>query len=172
MYSSDDDPRRFLANATKVANTILAGGAAISLVALIYNLYHYGWTGQRQFAAFIGGAWYYALPALLVALLLASLRLKPAYKIAVAVLSFVLTTSAYGVEVYLNVLEHARFRPDKPLLAIEGESKEVKQQAAKIAKQFGVDVDTRDRIQVIEEFAKQGIEAVPDHPSHLQPADR
>jgi hypothetical protein len=161
MYSSDDDPRRFLANATKVANTILAGGAAISLVALIYNLYLYGWTGQRQFATFMGGAWYYALPALLVALLIASLRLKPAYKIAVAVLSFVLTTSAYGVEVYLNVLEHARFRPDKPLLAIEGESKEVKQQAAKIAKQFGVDVDTRDRIQVIEEFANQGIEAVP-----------
>jgi len=152
---------QILARAAKGANLVLIGGGSASLIVLAYLLYYYGWTGRRHFATPTGVGWYFVLPIAIFAVLLISLRFKPSYRITAAVLSLVLTTSMYGVELYLNALEHARFRPDKALLALEGESTEVKQQAAKIAKQFGVDVDTRDSIEVIEEFAKQGVEAVP-----------
>jgi len=149
------------AGAVVSANLILMAGIAVSLGALFYLVYYYGWTGRRHFADPIGAGWYFGVPITILAVLFASLRLKPSYKIATAVSGFALGMAVYGVELYLNILQHARFGADKALLALDGESKEVKREAARIAKQFGVDVDTRDRLQVIEDFAKQGIEAVP-----------
>jgi hypothetical protein len=148
------------AKAAKVADIILGGGGVTSFLILFYVIYYYGWTGQRQFVNLIGPALYYGFPAVLVVLLFACLRLRADHKVNLAIFFVALVTSLYGVELFLNL-----FRPvlePKPIWLLEGASKEEKQKAAaKIAKQFGIEFDTRDRIEVIADLRKRGIDAVP-----------
>ena len=157
---------KFLAKAVTVANVILAGAGLVSLLVLFYCIYYYGWTGQRTLTSPVGIAMYYVLPMSVAVLLFGSLRLKSSYRITLAISCLLLTASAYGLEVFLQ-------RSDAtPSLSQIGAmpANEKSKMAAKLAKQFGIDIDTRYRHEVIADLRKQGIEAVPQVllPVHLE----
>ena len=147
----------FLAKAVTVADIILAGAGFVSLLVLLYCIYYYGWTGQGTLTSPVGIAMCYVLPISVAVLLFGSLRLKSSYRITLAIACLLLTGSAYGLEVFLQ-------RSDAtPSLSQIGAmpANEKTKIATKVAKQFGIDIDTRYRHEVITDLRKQGIEAVP-----------
>jgi PAS domain S-box-containing protein len=146
----------------KIATTVLAGGAFFCLLALLYVFYYYGWTAQRGFIAPFGMVLYFVVPAVLTSLLMGFLRRSPEFKVNAALVCVSLAASVYGLELFLRVLDPALLEPGKPLLAdIERGSKQQRQKAADSAKQFGVNVDFRDRLDVISDLRRRGTDAVP-----------
>ena len=71
-------PRR--RGATMAANLMLAGAGGLCSLAFLYFLYHYSWTGDRQFTSAFGPLIYYVVPASLSVLFFLSLRLRPGPK--------------------------------------------------------------------------------------------
>lgn len=152
---------KILSGATKLADIALSSAGLGSILLLFYVLYYYGWTGQRQFSNFTGFALYYGLPASLAVLLFSCLLLKKDYKINVALFCLSLAGSFYAAELILEILSPALSAP-RPIWVFDGESKQEKQQkAAKIEREFGVRFDTRERIEVIADLKKQGVDSVP-----------
>jgi hypothetical protein len=97
----------------------------------------------------------------LAVLLFSCLLLKRDYKINVALFCLSLAGSFYAAELVLEVFSPA-LSTQRPIWLFDGESKQEKQQrAAKIEKEFGVRFDTRERIEVIADLKKQGVDAVP-----------
>ena len=143
---------QFLVSAGKAANIILTAGGVLSLLVLIRLLYQYGWTGEKAFATSTGVVVYLIIPVVVGALLFASLRLQPTYKIIVSVLCISIVTSAYGAELLMLVPEDTSW-----IEAPIGRKNEV----AQLAKRYGVDFDTREPSQVLTDLRKQGVEAVP-----------
>lgn len=139
------------AKLTKLADAVLIVGGIFSLFVLSYFLYRYYWTGASQFSGSMGMMLYYVVPAGVAALLFASLRLRPAYKIALAILCLSLTASLYVAEYFLFVSE-------KPVWV--GVPKEKKNEITQLARQYGVDFDTRDNLEVLADLQRQGVEAV------------
>jgi hypothetical protein len=66
----------------------------------------------------------------------------------------------YGLEVFLHLMD-PKLGSSMPIWALDGASQERKDKAAEFFKQFGVQFDFRDRLEVIADFQKHGIEAVP-----------
>ena len=146
----------------KIATIFLAGGAFLCLFMLLYVFYYYGWTAQRGFSSPLGMILYYGVPAVLASLLFAFSRRSPEFRVNAALVCVSLTASVYGLELFLRVLDPALLELGKPLLAdIVGGSKQQRQKAADSAKQFGVNVDFRDRLDVITDLRRQGTDAVP-----------
>lgn len=142
--------------ALRPAKFFLMLAGVLSLLALSYVVYSYAWTGQRQSTGVV--LLYYVVPAVLVIILFAALWLKPAYQIIVAICAFSLAASAYGVELFLQVSDPTSFLSQKPIMTLP--ANERKRMAAKLTKQFGVEIDTRDRHQVIADLREQSIDAV------------
>ena len=138
--------------ATKVANVILAGGGVGSALLWCYVLYHYGWTEERHLVGSVGIVVYYVFPPGLAALLFASIRLKPVYKITLAVLCLFMTASLYAVELFIPVPARTAW--------VEA-PREERNEFVRLAKQHGVDFDTRDSAEVIADLREKGVEAVP-----------
>ena len=148
---------KFLEKTVTLANIILAGAGFVCLLALFYCIYYYGWTGQRTFTSPVGIAMYYVVPMSVAVLLFGSLRLKSSYRITLAISCLVLTASAYGLEVFL---QRSDSTPSlSQIMALPANEKT--KMAAKVAKQFGIDIDTRYRHEVIADLRNQSIEAVP-----------
>jgi hypothetical protein len=124
------------------ANLVIGGAAVFCVGTLLYSIYYYSWTHERYFTSTIGPVLYYLLPAALAGLLLASLWLEPSSRIN---LSFLLVST--GVSIYAIELLLA-------FLSID--------ERVKIAKEFGVAFDTRSKLEVIVDLAKQHISAVPN----------
>ena len=143
---------QFLASAAKVANIILTAGGVLSLLVLLRLLYQYGWTGEKEFASSMGVAVYCIIPTIVGALLFASLRLRPTYKIILSVLCISIVTSAYGAELFMLASEDKSW-VEAPI----GRKNEVVQ----LAKRYDVDFDTREPSQVLADLRKQGVKAVP-----------
>src|SRR5262245_19049080 len=150
---------RFLEKGTNVANIILGGAGVASLLALLYFFYHYSWTGERKFDSSMGVVLYYLVPAGIAGLLFASLKLKAGYKINLAILSVSLAASVLAVELFLQLSNASA--PELVVWQVQGQSEERKQRTREFARQYGVDFDTRDRIEILGELRKGGVDAVP-----------
>jgi len=134
-----------------IASLFLVGAGVASCFVLAYFLYQYTWTG-RQFGSFRGPVLYYILPATSALVFFSSLRLKPLYRTRLAILCGSLGVAAYVADVFLSALQKAAW----------GEvTKSRKQEVLNLAKQYGVDFDTRDNTEVIADLRKRGVEAVP-----------
>lgn len=151
---------RFLEKAANVANIILGVGGVASLFALLYFFYEYGWTRERKFNTPMGVVLYYVVPAGVAGLLFASLKLKSSYKINLAILSVSLAASVFCVELILHLSNSSV--PKLAVWQIQGQSKEKKERTREFARQYGVDFDTRDPIEVVDALRKGGVDAVPD----------
>jgi len=115
---------------------------------------------------------YYVVPGGLAALLFASLILKPRCKINLTLLYLSITVFVYGTELFLRLPSPGIFRPRSYkdlyvlLTSVDRTTRGEKRILANLAAQFGVDVDTRDRLEVIADFRKRGTQAVPAiHPA-------
>jgi len=143
----------------RAADIVLLGGTALSLAAIGYLLYYYSWTGQAQFGSPRRFVSYYVILVMIAALMLACLRLKLTYRINVAIFSVSLFLSIYFTEVCLTYAGHT-WRGTTALWGIDS----IMTRPAEIAKleaDFGVKIDARPRAEVIKEFHRQGIAAVP-----------
>jgi len=97
---------------------------------------------------------YYILPAVLAGLLLVSLRLEPPSRINLSLLLVSIAVSIYAVELLLAFSSFLLFETTVKKAEIA--------KKATIAKEFGVDFDTRSKLEVIVDLAKQNIYAVPN----------
>jgi PAS domain S-box-containing protein len=67
------------------ANIVLASGGVFCLLVSLYVFYHYGWSGQKQFASRFGIVAYFVFPAVVAALFFLSLRLRRIHKVNIAI---------------------------------------------------------------------------------------
>jgi hypothetical protein len=141
----------FLNKLGGLATLMLAGAGAVCLLVFLYFLYYYGWTEQRRFSSWSGVLIYYAVPALMAALLFASLRLSAATRINIA-----LALYSVGIAVYL--LEAAASVWFRLPSVTQSEFRNV---MAKAAAAQGEDFDTRSEMQFIKDLRSQGIDAGP-----------
>jgi hypothetical protein len=142
----------FFKSATGAADIILAGAGVGAVLVLCYSLYHYAWIGERQVIAWSGVAAYFIVPALVAALLFASLRMRSTYKIAAAVFCLLMVASVYVAEVVM-------FAPDESGWVEVPAGKKV--EAIRLAKEHGIEFDTRNSFEVIADLRQRGVEAVP-----------
>jgi PAS domain S-box-containing protein len=146
----------------KLANIVLGGGALLLTLVLFYFIYYYEWTAQRQFTKSISKLIYYFIPIGLAGFLFASLRLKPSYKINLAIFVVSVAVSLLSMELFLELSNPTSAGPRKPvMLNLMEYSTDKKKDAAELTKKFGVEIDTRSAGDVIASLQKAGIDAVP-----------
>ena len=146
----------------KIANIVLFAGGVVCLLILFYLIYHYAWTGERHFVSHVGMILYYGLPGSLAALLFTSLRLSPSFRGKLALVLLSTCISLYTVELILVYFDPATFGIKRSLWFPPQTKAELKA-IVNVAKQFGVDFDTRSKLQIIAELRQRGISAVPRH---------
>jgi PAS domain S-box-containing protein len=146
---------------------LVSGGVFCSLVSL-YIFYHYGWSGQEKFASRFGMVVYFVFPAVLAALFFLSLRLGRIHKVKLAIFFLSSAISIYTVELFLTYSDLTVLPPGALWGAGQMRSQREKNAIVKLAKQFGVEFDTRTKLEIISELRKQGVDAVPSvNPSGL-----
>jgi hypothetical protein len=153
--------KEFSARATRIANIILAGGGVLWIFVFLYFLYHYGWLKDRRFTDSSGVVLYYLLPVGLAILLIASLKLKPAHRVNLAILYLSITASFYLAESFLCLTGSTLSKSKRPVMFDIRDSEEKQKEAAELTKKFGVEIDTRESQEVITDLHEKGIDAVP-----------
>src|SRR5262249_20111596 len=133
---------QFTVTAARVSNIILAAGGAVLLFIFLYFVYYYDWTEQRHFVTSLGVALYYVLPAGLACLLFASVKLKPTYRINLTLLCISLIMSSYGVELIVELSGSGR--TEEPKMSRLRDSDQKEKEAARLAEQFGRNIDLRE----------------------------
>jgi hypothetical protein len=144
-----------------VANVVLIISATALALTFFYFFYRYSWIADRQFTSWRGMLIYYVVPAVLAALLFAALRLKRDYRINLAIVWVALVLSVYGGELVLDLIEPPLFRSGLPIMDALRRSEDKRKLAARLTRQFGVEIDTREMLEVITDLSAKGIDAVP-----------
>jgi hypothetical protein len=140
--------KEFLA---KIANIVLSAGGISCLAVLAYFVYYYSWTGQRSFMSPVGLIVYYGLPGLLAIAFFASLRLPASQRINIALCCASVALTIYTVEVTMALWFSL------PSVRVS----QYHRSLVKAANALGVKYDSRTRGDVIDDFRKRGIDAVP-----------
>src|SRR5688572_7576802 len=118
--------------AARLAAIVLMAGGIVCLLAFFYFVYWYVWTHEREFTGAAGIVMGIVLPGVLASALFASLRLRPAYRVGLAIFCISLLFSVYGLELLLLALQ-----------------------------KFGPHFDARTRLEVVAHLRNRGIDAVP-----------
>jgi len=130
---------------TRAANAVLAVSGMASVLVLLYLFDQYGWTAQRRFTSAAGIGWYFGVPAVVACVCFAELWLRPAQKIAAAVITLALIVVVFGIEAFLSA------RGSDPVSRLE-----------KLVRTApGGFVETRDMDQVVADARRAGVNAVP-----------
>ncbi len=141
---------------TAAVNLVLAGAAAVCLLALAYFFYHYGWTGEREFSSGQGPFLYYLLPAALAALFVRSLWFAPRSKARLALVTASSVLALYAVEIVMDAgsttVERTIWSPTTDIEM---------QELVEVATRHGVTYDTRSQLQVVADMRASGVNAVP-----------
>jgi hypothetical protein len=135
-----------------IANGVLGAGGALCLAVLSYFVYYYYWTGQRSFTSPAGAFVYLVLPALLAIALFSALRVAESHRLNLALCLFSVFLTVYMVEA-----STALWSSLPSVIARQNHQSKI--EAA--AKALGVKYDDRTRAEVIDDFRKRGIDAVP-----------
>lgn len=156
-----------LVKAARLANIILGAGGLFCALVWVYSIYYYFWTGERYLTSPVGTILYLIFPAVLSSLLFASFRLRPSHKVNLALFFFSTGVSIYALELFLVSLSSEDERSlvfDLLATTREKQVREEVQEMVKVAKKFGVEFDTRTKLEVITDLEKKGINAVPAIP--------
>jgi hypothetical protein len=153
--SNRDD---LLSKIAKIADVLLIAGSALGFLMTIYVIYYYSLSGQRAPLGTIS-TMIYSVPAGISVLLLGALWWTPSNKINLTMVVIACAISLYTTEIFLRLWN----QDSRPVwLMIHGLLEAEKQRAAmKIEKQFGGKFDIRDRMEVIADLQKNGVQAVP-----------
>ena len=121
-----------------------------------YCVYHYVWTGFRQFDSALNIVLFICLPLVLALLALISLRLSPAAKVSIALLWSSAMASIYALEALIalwpSLLGSA---------ALNAAPEKDKNEIGQVPASFGVKFDTREVIEVVIDARARGVDAVP-----------
>src|SRR5262249_24341079 len=102
---------------------------------------------------------YFAVPAILAILSFAALRLRAEHQVRLATGFLLMALSISGVESFLTfVYSGTDAFQQTPLLGIPMDKR--KKVAAKLAREFGREIDIRDTDEVINDLRERGIDAV------------
>jgi PAS domain S-box-containing protein len=141
----------------RIANIILAGGASFCIFVSFYVIYYYGLASERYFSAPLGIGLYCIFPAVLASLLFGFLRRSGEFKVNAALVCASVALSVYVAELMLPF-----FTSSSPVLWGEADYDEkTKKEIVALANKFGVDFDTRTMLEMVTDFRKRNIEAVP-----------
>jgi lysophospholipase L1-like esterase len=134
-----------------VADALLVMGAIVCFVAVAYVFYMYAWTGQRHFIGTGGPYLYYGVPATLGVLLLASLWLRPAHRINIALCLCSISVCFYVLEFGTSVWSSLPSVQARRQIAA----------LSRAASAAGIqDFDTRTKAEVMDDLREQGLDAV------------
>ena len=142
---------------TRTANIIVGVSGCFCVLLLLYYFYHYTWTGKRALTSPVGMILYCGLPAVLAAMLFASLRLRPLARIKLALVLVVVAASTFAANLFCALAGFPLTVSNRTLWFIESDVKEI----VHVAKQHNVTFDTRTKLEVIRDLHSRGIEAVP-----------
>jgi len=149
-------------------NFFLIGIGLVSVFTWAYAIYFYVWTGARQFASAFEIVLLICWPPVAAILTFASLRLKPSGRVDLAMACLATCGSLYVTEVLLRFMPSLLGTGRILTTWADGASEEKKKEIAQFAAGFGVNFDTRDRIEVLVDAQSRGIDAVPAlYPSAL-----
>ncbi|MGH7926960.1 MAG: hypothetical protein ACREQV_04115 [Candidatus Binatia bacterium] len=158
---------KIAAKAIGIASIVLAAVGVVSLAAWAYFIYSYVWPGGRQFDSALSIVFFLCFPPGLAILAFAALRLRPANRIAFAMVCSSLAVSIYALELFFSLAGPA-LGTDAANTWIDGASEDKKNEVRRLAAEFGVRFDTRDLIEVLMDAQAQGMDAVPAvYPSAL-----
>src|SRR5262245_58621473 len=104
---------------------------------------------------------YVVFLAVLASFLFAFLRRDPEFKGNSAFVCVSLIASAYGGELLLRFTDFLLSGPRQSVMSNVIASTEKKKEAAKLTKKFGVEIDTRDGLEVGTDLRKRGVDTVP-----------
>jgi hypothetical protein len=153
---------QFPMTAIRIANMILLAGAAVCALAVGYVLYHYDWTGDRQVIGLTGTLLYYWVPAgLCIFLVYSVLRFKPSSKINLTLALLSVAVSVWIGELVVRFSASTFLQGREPAMSVVQNAKDRRREAAKLEAKFGVQVDTRDGSEALNDLHRQGIDAVP-----------
>jgi PAS domain S-box-containing protein len=135
----------------KIASIVLAGGAFFCILVACY-------TFTRDFIDSTGKLLYGLVPIVLAGLLFASLKLKSSSRANLALFLVSLTASVYGMEFVLRSLDSA---PTGWVMLALRRLNDRENEAARLSKEFGVQIDTRNPREIIADFNKDGVDIIP-----------
>jgi PAS domain S-box-containing protein len=144
----------------KIADFVIAAGVIGALLTLYYFFYYYDWTDQRNFVNLLAMILSYGVPASLAALLFASFWCSPLVRGNVALALLSTCISLYALELVLVFYEPPTFAVERTLWFPPKTKKELREIVG-VAKQFGVDFDTRSKLEIIADLGRRGTMAVP-----------
>ena len=133
-----------------------------ALIAYGYLIFRGGWSEQAAFGTPGSTAVRYWPMALLAAALLAAIRLRPPTRTVAASLSVLLVSLLYAAELLLAASSAGvGIAPSVPIFAVDLAATDSKKRIGAAAARFGVNVDLRDRIDVLTDMRARGVDAVP-----------
>ena len=148
---------RFLAEAARFANAFLVI-ASITLALLSVLLVHRNWISFDHAASSPHEVLFWVTPAALAVLLLAGLKLRPIHRVQFVLACSSLAFSLYAAEIFLFFVRPGTATHLLPIDATM--SNEAKEEARAFAKRFGVDYDTRTRLEFIADLRSRGSHVV------------
>ncbi|MEO8256925.1 MAG: hypothetical protein ABI868_06220 [Acidobacteriota bacterium] len=146
--------------ADTLANGVLLSGGILALWALWHQFYPSGWSGPQPLMSPTAWGKSAVMSASLAAFFIASLRLRPALRRAVAGVCCSVLAVLYAIEI---VLANTALGPgaNVPFWGIDRASPQMKKEIAILAAKFGASVDARERIEVLDDSRQRGVDMVP-----------
>lgn len=142
-----------------VANLVLAGAGSACFIVLLYVLYYYALTHARAFRSAAGAVLYYGIPGLLAIGFFASLRLRATLKISLAAATVATAVSVYSAELIVDAVRPRDRSSSQSTLWAASNQRQLDVLVA-LARDHGVEYDTRTQLEVVRDMRAEGIDAV------------
>src|SRR5262249_40978694 len=78
-----------------------------------------------------------------------------------AILCISLAASAYAGELFLRLTNSMPLGPRKSVMSLLSKSENKEEEATNLEKKFGIDIDVREGLEVVDDLRKRGVDAVP-----------
>jgi PAS domain S-box-containing protein len=144
---------------SKFANGVLAAGALACLTVFFYLVYHYGWTGERQFSSPLEVVLYWILPAVLAGICFGFLKQSQEFKVNAAIVCVSVAFAIYATEFTLGFISSSASRS---AVTFWGDVPAThREEIVALAKKSGIDFDTRTKFDVVKDLRNRGTAAVP-----------
>jgi hypothetical protein len=154
----------------RLSKMVLLSGAMLGGVVFCYYLYFYHVSGERQFGSPVIAVMCYAGPLAIAVALAVSMRLPQLYRINLCLCLAAVCMSFYAAELVIIYLGHRHAMLYETLWG-DLSTPYDQERARRAAASVGVNFDVRRRLDVLLEFRRDGVVAVPPVSAHalLQP---
>jgi hypothetical protein len=142
----------------KFADIVLVGGGMFCLLVLSYVVYYHDWSLTSRTGQFL----YFVLPGLVAISLFASLALRAAHRINIALCFYSVAFTIYTAEAMMTLwFSLPSVRADRQRQTRIDRADRERQTGIDAAKALGVKYDPRTKAEVIHDLRSRGVDAVP-----------